>query len=97
MAKKVKIQKEPRGIFQHLTTTVIPGISGVRRHQLLVFVLLRGDMDCGIITISTYMAPCAPAQQHTGESLASAQTDEACSRTIANTIHMDIWGFCFYI
>lgn len=53
-------------------------------------------MDRGIITISTYMAPCAPAQQHTGESLVFSQADEACSGTISNTIHMDIWGLGFW-
>lgn len=41
------------------------------------------------------MAPCVPAQQHTGESLVFLQTDEVCSRTISNTIHMDIWGLGF--
>lgn len=50
-------------------------------------------MDRGIITLSTYMLPCAPAQQRTGASLVFSQTDEAFSRMFSNTNHMHI---CFF-
>lgn len=93
MAKKVKIR-----IQRHIQA---PHHNSYSRHiwcplaSAACFFVVKGNMDCGIITISTYMALCAPAQQHTGESLVFSQTDEACSRTIPNTIHMDFWGFVF--
>lgn len=95
MAKKVKIRTQ-----RHIQA---PHHNSYSRHiwcplaSAACFFVVKGDMDRGIITISTYMAPCAPAQQHAGESLVFSQTDEACSRTISNTIHMDIWVFCFFL